>query len=128
MSKFIIGTTDLTGQINTKKSYKMNAARQYTAVTDANGVEHRTFYRERVTGSFEMVFISGNQIQYGTSYADFLTLISQNSTNGVLLCTVYVQNKGTTAAINCYLDITIKKESEVNGYTVTIANITIKEC
>lgn len=125
-TKFIIGSTNLTEQINIKNSYKVNSVTKSTSITDANGVEHRNPYRERITGSFDMVFIDGKDDYI--SYADFLTLVSNNTVNGVLTCTIYVQNKAQLSVIDCYLTITIKKESDVNGYIVRIANIKIEEC
>lgn len=125
---FSINTTDLSNQVNSKKSYKMNSTRMFTSVTDANGVEDRNYYRERVSGSFEMYFIDGAEESTLVSYADFLTLVEENTTSGVLLCTVWVQNKAETATINCFCDVTMKKESDVNGYKVRIVNVKIQEC
>ena len=125
---FSINTTDLSNQVNSKKSYKMNSTRMFTSVTDADGVESRNYYRGRVAGSFEMYFIDGAEENTLVSYADFLTLLENNTTNGVLLCTVWVQNKAVTATINCFCDVTMKKESDVNGYKVRIVNVKIQEC
>lgn len=124
MSRFIIGSTDLTEQINNKTSYKVNSTKPYSSIKDANGVEYRNFYRTQVSGSFEMVFITGQ----GISYSDFLTLVSNNSVNGVLTCSIYVQNEEVVRVINCFLETSVKKESDVNGYNVKIVKITIKEC
>lgn len=130
---FSISTTDLSNQVNSKKSYKMNSTRMFTSVTDADGVEYRNYYRGRVAGSFDMYFIDkeeNDREEQNTlvSYADFLTLLEQNTANGVLLCTVWVQNKAVTATINCFCDVTMKKESDVNGYKVRIVNVKIQEC
>lgn len=131
---FSISTTDLSAQVNSKKTYKMNSTRQFSSVTDSNGIEYRNYYRERVSGSFEMWFIdpvtppSGNEASSLVEFSTFLTLVQNNTTNGVLLCTVYVQNKGATQTISCYCDITMKKESDVNGYKVRIVKINILEC
>ena len=124
MSKFIINSTDLTSQINDKTSYKVNSAPVYTSIKDANGVEYRNPYRNKISGSFEMFFVTG----YGTEYSDFLTLLANNTANGVLLCTIYVQNLAESKAISCFCTVTIKKENEVNGKTVRIAQIKIEEC
>lgn len=131
---FSINTTDLSAQVNNKKSYKMNSTRQFSSVTDSNGIEYRNYYRERVSGSFEMWFIdpitppNGNESTSAVDYSTFLTLVQNNTTNGVLLCTVYVQNKGVTQTINCFCDITMKKEADVNGFKVRIINLKILEC
>lgn len=124
MSRFIIGSTDLTDQINNKTSYKVNSSQAYSSIKDANGVEYRNYYRTQVSGSFEMVFITGK----GISYLDFLSLVSDNSANGVLTCLIYVQNEEAVRPIQCFLDTSVKKESDVNGYNVKIVKITIKEC
>lgn len=123
-SRFIIDSTDLTGQVNYKTSYKINSTPVYTSIKDANGVEYRNNYRNRISGSFEMWFIT-NQ---GVSYSNFLTLVSSNSVNGVLTCSVYVQNEEAVKVINCFIEISVKKEVDVNGYNVKIVNVTIKEC
>ncbi len=135
MSRFIIGSTDLSAQINDKTAYEVNETSLFSSVTDANGDEHRNFYKTRVMGSFDMFFIDDISTQSTqsndeptlVSYATFLSLITNNSVNGLLTATVWVQNTATSKTLYCYPVLKMKKETEVNGKIVRIVTVTIEE-
>lgn len=65
---FMIDTTDYSHRV-VAENYKISSKPEYELWTDANGREHRSRYRYRVSGTLEMKFLSINE------YQDFITLL-----------------------------------------------------
>ena len=103
-----IGSTDVTQYVQ-EKTYDINAEKKYTSTwTDSNHVEHRDGAYEKITGTFQMVFIDGytanNTIVDG--FSDFLTLLSNNTSGGVTAMSVTVNNQnGVLKTISAYVDL-----------------------
>ena len=65
---FMIDTTDYSHRV-VAENYKVSSKPEYELWTDANGREHRSKYRSRVSGTLEMKFLSINE------YQDFVSLL-----------------------------------------------------
>lgn len=117
-----IGDIDITPFIN-EKSYKMDSVPVENKWTDANYAEHVDEVRRRVTGSFDLAFITDEQ------YNDFITLLNNNKSGNLLTITVYVGSDiNNLQTIYAYYKMTYKKRNEaMQGYIVTIVNMSISE-
>ena len=80
-----IGNTDITSYVQ-ETTYTMNQFDEYEEWKDGNRTKHRETMRTYVEGSFDLVFVTE------TAFNNFLTLLNNNTTDGVLTITVYVQN------------------------------------
>ena len=119
----VIGSVDISGQVQ-EKSYKVDRENVYTSVKDADGIEYRNVYRTKVTGSFDVWFVTN----YGVSYSDFLTALATATANNVTLITLDIQNTGTSESINCYYKIKTKSERKVNSTTtLKIVTVSVEE-
>lgn len=65
---FMIGETDYSHRV-VAENYKISSKPEFELWTDANGKEHRSKYRSRVSGTLEMRFLTINE------YQDFVTLL-----------------------------------------------------
>lgn len=65
---FKIDTTDYSNRV-VADNYKIGSKPEYELWTDANGREHRSRYRDRISGTLEMQFLSI------TEYQTFITLL-----------------------------------------------------
>lgn len=65
---FMIGETDYSHRV-VAENYKISSKPEFELWTDANGKEHRSKYRTRVSGTLEMRFLTINE------YQDFVTLL-----------------------------------------------------
>ena len=83
MQLLVINETDVTRFIN-ESSYTMNSTPVYEEWTDANYKTHRSEYRRRVKGSFDLCFITPEQ------YNDFIALLKSASDKNLLTATFYV--------------------------------------
>lgn len=117
-----IGDIDITPFIN-EKSYKMDSVPVENKWTDANYAEHVDEVRRRVTGSFDLAFITDEQ------YNEFITLLNNNKSGNLLTITVYVGSDiNNLQTIYAYYKMTYKKRNEaMQGYIVTIVNMSISE-
>lgn len=117
-----IGDIDITPFIN-EKSYKMDSVPVENKWTDANYAEHVDEVRRRVTGSFDLAFVTDEQ------YNDFITLLNNNKSGNLLTITVYVGSDiNNLQTIYAYYKMTYKKRNEaMQGYIVTIVNMSISE-
>ena len=121
---FKIGTTDLTGNI-VQNTYAVNNLPVYKEYKDANEQTHRRFLRNKVSGTFEMVFDDM------TDFATFQSLVESNrsATTHSVACTVYDNISGTTMSINAFLDyrLTAKQALDLKEYYQPF-EVTIEEC
>ena len=95
---FMIDTTDYSHRVVAEK-YKISSKPEYELWTDANGREHRSRYRYRVSGTLEMKFLSINE------YQDFVTLLESK------------QASDLTYPITVY-DNVKEQEVEITGLTI----------
>lgn len=121
---FKIGTTDLTRNI-VQNTYAVNNLPIYKEYKDANEQTHRRFLRNKVSGTFEMVF------EDMTDFATFQSLVesSRSTTNHSVTCTVYDNISGTTMTINAFLDyrLTAKQALDLKEYYQPF-EVSIEEC
>lgn len=116
-----VGNTDITKYI-IKDTYKMNAEPVFQSWTDGNYHEHRIRTRERVTGSFDVIFFDEDN----GAFEDFLALLAANTTNTLLTCGLYVENKATFEAFQVYYEVTAKQHARtiddvmVNKMTISV--------
>lgn len=97
MSLVTVNTFDLTPYI-ISPSYEMNREDVFREWVDGNGVTHRSVYRTRIVGQFDVKFWDRSQ------YAVFLGALSAVKTGGYYPMTVYVNNTETTASANMFLE------------------------
>ena len=83
MQLLVINEIDVTRFIN-ESSYIMNSTPVYEEWTDANYKTHRSEYRRRVKGSFDLCFITLEQ------YDDFIALLKSALNKNLLTATFYV--------------------------------------
>lgn len=110
---FKIGTTDLTGHV-VQNTWKVNKLPVYKTYKDANEQTHKRFLRDKVSGSFQLVF------KDLTEYAAFNTLINskRSASSFTVPCTVYDNISGTQISINAFLDydLTVKQSAGLDEY------------
>lgn len=110
---FKIGTTDLTGHV-VQNTWKVNKLPVYKTYKDANEETHKRFLRDKVSGSFQLVF------KDLTEYAAFNTLINnkRSASSFTVPCTVYDNISGTQISINAFLDydLTVKQSAGLDEY------------
>ena len=119
----VVNGTDITKFIN-KKSYKVNAEKNFETWKDGNYLEHRIYTRPKVKGSFEVVLYGQDQ----TFTEDFLSLWNGAVDNDVVTISVFVQNHNKMEAIEAYFDITGTSHKDmINGNYCDKLTINIKE-
>lgn len=110
---FKIGTTDLTGHV-VQNTWNVNKLPVYKTYKDANEETHKRFLRDKVSGSFQLVF------KDLTEYAAFNTLINskRSASSFTVPCTVYDNISGTQISINAFLDydLTVKQSAGLDEY------------
>lgn len=84
-----IGNTDITKYVQ-ESTYKLNSVDKYVSWEDALFRQHKRKVRSQIIGSFELVFVTESD------FADFVSLIHDNSASNTLIMTVYVSNTGET--------------------------------
>jgi hypothetical protein len=108
-----IGTTDLTGHV-VQNTWNVNKLPVYKTYKDANEETHKRFLRDKVSGSFQLVF------KDLTEYAAFNTLINskRSASSFTVPCTVYDNISGTQISINAFLDydLTVKQSAGLDEY------------
>lgn len=110
---FKVSTTDLTGHV-VQNTWNVNNLPVYKTYKDANEETHRRFLRNKVSGSFQMVFADL------TDYAAFKTLLEsvRSASNFTVPCTVYDNISGTQVTINAFLDykLSVKQTAGLDEY------------
>lgn len=96
---FKIGTTDLTGNV-VQNTWEVNQQPVYKEYQDANQETHRRFLRNKISGTFQMVFADIDD------YNSFKALVEdrRSASNYTVPCTVYDNMTGTQVTINAFLD------------------------
>lgn len=96
---FKIGTTDLTGHV-VQNTWKINNLPVYKTYKDANEQTHKRFLRNKISGTFKLVFTDISD------FASFQNLIEEHRsvTSFTIPCTVYDNMSGEVSTINAFLD------------------------
>lgn len=93
---FMVGEEDYSSRV-VAENYKISSKPEYELWTDANGREHRSKYRSRVSGTLEMLFLSINE------YQDFIYLLEST------------QARDLTYPLTVYDNIT-EQSVEITGF------------
>ena len=118
-----IGTTDVSSYI-VADTYSVYNQPVYKVYEDANGVTHKRFIRDKISGSFDMFFRSL------TDYTNFVTLIGSNTsaTDFSVACTVYDTKRSAAYTIYAFIDFkpTIALDGTLSEY-MKVLNIELEE-
>lgn len=106
---FSVNNVDFTRSI-ISTSYEMNKQDVFEAWTDANGISHRSIYRSKISGSFELKFI--NRAKYNA----FISALNAVKTDGYYPVTVYVNNTLATETINAFVHIAPSMTAQYSDY------------
>lgn len=107
MHNVVIGSTNVKNYI-VEKTYKMDAQDLYESWQDGNFRQHRVIVANKVSGSFDVVCSNKTG---DITLADFYNIFGSAQNNGVVMCSVYVTNKGTQKTINAYYKLTNKEHT-----------------
>ena len=116
-----IGNTDITKWIQ-ESTYDMNAEDVYEEWEDGNLHKHHSSVRDRVQGSFDLVFVTDSELD------NFITLLNSNTTENYVIITVWVSNKN--ASQECQMFYTFKNTSNrqiSNDYVYKRFTMTLTE-
>lgn len=95
---FMIGTTNYSHRV-VAENYKIGSKPEYEPWTDANGKEHRSRYRNRISGTLEMRFLSINE------YQDFIHLLESTQASDLTYpMTVYDNIREEEVEITGFID------------------------
>lgn len=107
-----------------KDTYDVNAEPVYESWTDGNFREHRIQIRDRVKGSFDVIFFDDDN----TAYQNFLTLLDSATDIDRLTIGLFVLNKSMFQAFEVYYKITAAQHAETSdGRIVNKMSIEIEE-
>ena len=102
-----VANTDITKYI-IKDTYKVNTEPVYESWTDGNFHEHRIYVRDRLSGSFDVIFFDDDN----GAYQNFLTLLDSATSNHLLTIGLFVPNKSAFNAYQVYYTITTAQHAE----------------
>lgn len=96
---FKVGTTDYTGNV-VQNTWDVNKLPVYKEYKDANEEKHKRFLRNKISGSFKMVF------KDLTDFAAFQSALdtARSATNFTVSCTVYDNKHSQAETINAFID------------------------
>lgn len=118
-----VGNTNITKYI-IKNTYDVNAEPVFQSWTDGNYHDHRIYTRDKVKGSFDVIFFDDDN----GAYQDFLTLLDSATNNRVLTIGLFVVNQSRFDAFNVYYTITGAQHAETtDGRMVNKMTIKIEE-
>lgn len=124
MHNVVIGQTNIKNYI-IEGSYKMDSQDSYESWNDGNYVQHRVIVTTKVNGSFDVV--CSNKTGDITLH-DFYDIFANAQETGVVLCSVYVTNKGIQKTIEAYYKITNKQHTLLaDGTFLDVVTVTIEE-
>lgn len=92
-----VSNTNITKYI-IKDTYKVNTEPVYESWTDGNFHEHRIYIRDRVKGSFDVIFFDEDN----GAYQDFLDLLDSATDNRLLTMGLFVVNQSKFDGFNVY--------------------------
>ena len=95
---FKINNTDYSTRV-VGTGYEVQSNDEYETWTDANGKEHRSAYRTRITGKFKMKFLNLNE------FTAFQAVMDANkNTDLTYPVTVYDNKTGIETSIRAFID------------------------
>lgn len=122
MELFVVDNKDFTHHI-TVPSYKVNEDSEYEEWKDANYKKHREITRGKVSGSFKLLY---DVVEELDEFFDTINALKEESDDGSIEMTVYLNNKHTTKTVNAFIKYTPSNEKpffqreKVSGFDVTI--------
>lgn len=97
---FMVGSVDYTDNV-IAQDYSIGTYPEYQMWTDANGKEHRSSYRNRVTGTLDLYFFNI------TEYNNFLSTLGLNRASDLTYpVTVFDNNTNAEVTIRAFIDYT----------------------
>lgn len=122
MQYLVINDIDLSKFVN-ESSYVVNSVPVYEEWTDANYRIHKSEYRRRVQGSFDLCFVTLNQ------YDEFIDLLKSASNKNLLTAQVYVGGDiNAYQTIDMYYSLESSKTAEIsNTHVFNKVKMTIEE-
>jgi len=106
MQLLVIDSIDFTKYIN-DSTYKVSSQSVYEEWTDANFKIHRSEYRKRIIGSFDMVFVTS---------ADYNAFINKIKDSNLIKMTVYVGGMiNQMKESNFFYSIETQSHREINS-------------
>ncbi len=111
-SLFKMGNKDYTRFI-TVPSYKVTSKPVTKDYTDINGVTHKEYIRDQISGSFTLKFFDDNSyddvstsLSAAENFQEFFNEYNRlKQRSGLITITVYVNNLNTTKEIKAYLEM-----------------------
>ena len=94
-----VGNEDYTAKV-AAESYAVRSVKQYDGWTDANGNEHRSVFREQISGSIQMYFPSIDDFD---SFCSDLASNEHNDTS--VTATVWVNNLNRNVTSDFFFDM-----------------------
>lgn len=118
-----VNGTDISKYI-IKDTYKINTEPVFESWTDGNFREHRIYVRDRVKGSFDVIFFGDDN----TAYQDFLDLLAGATVNRMLTIGLFVLNDSHFGAFQVYYTIDAQQHAiTTDGRMVNKMTINIEE-
>ena len=100
---FKINNTDYSTRV-VGTGYEVQSNDEYETWTDANGKEHRSAYRTRITGKFKMKFLNLNE------FTAFQAVMDANkNTDLTYPVTVYDNKTGIETSIRAFIDYSLSQ-------------------
>ena len=100
---FKINNTDYSTRV-VGTGYEVQSNDEYETWTDANGKEHRSAYRTRITGKFRMKFLSLDE------FTAFQAVMDANkNTDLTYPVTVYDNKTGIETSIRAFIDYSLSQ-------------------
>ena len=100
---FKINNTDYSTRV-VGTGYEVQSNDEYETWTDANGKEHRSAYRTRITGKFRMKFLSLDE------FTTFQAVMDANkNTDLTYPVTVYDNKTGIETSIRAFIDYSLSQ-------------------
>ena len=123
MVDFVIGETNITEYIDIQ-NYNVNRLPVYDTWIDGNHVEHRSLYRHRISGTFQVGFRSEYDME-----AFFDMLAESQLTNGAYNVSSSVNNLPSIVEYVAYIDTDGEpgKYDTTNGREWLVINVTVTE-
>lgn len=105
-------------------SYEINSIPVYSEWEDANYIKHREIHRYRVQGSFDLKFPQDG----GSAYSEFVKVLKENTVEGRLLITVFVNNTEEYKTIQAYYEAPATMARNANGRSYEKMKFKLEEC
>ena len=124
MHNVVIGSTNIKNYV-VAGSYKMDAQDSYESWLDGNYVQHRVIVTSKVNGSFDVVCSNKSG---DITLNDLYEIFANAEDVGVVICSVYVTNKGIQKTIEAFYKITNKEHTLLaDGTFLDVVTVSIEE-